>query len=222
MTEVGKRFAYRERVHIGNAGSSCGGGQERTTQVEQVRIRWFTGEYEGLEEWVPQIRLVAPWDEAEALLEDERRSDAAMEASEDTYRPVPWLAVQMVFWAVPVEADGVGIGYRAVERQLLVVRNLERTTPALGLRAQDLLAEPHAYVDRLGNYKAPWSLAIRVVKHCCKRFSWDVLRYIRMEEDELMEQISTGRSFSRFSDEVFDIKREYAEERLREQEPTFA
>jgi hypothetical protein len=223
VTDVGRRFAYRERAFTpGEPVRPVEMVRKGPPRSNKVRIRWLEGEYEGLEEWVPQLRLVAPWDEADALLEDERRSDAAMEASEDTYRTVPWLAVQMVFWSLPVGADGVGIGYRAVERELLVARNLEETAPALGLRAQDLLAEPHAYVDRFGNYKAPWSVALRVAKHCCEKFSWDVLRYVRMEEDELREQISTGRYVSRFSDEVFDIRREYAEERLREQEPIFA
>jgi polyhydroxyalkanoate synthesis regulator phasin len=188
----------------------------------KVRVRWLDGEYEGLEEWVPQLRLVAPWEEAKALLEDERRSEAAMKASEDTYRTVPWLAVQMVFWAVPLEADSVGIGYRAAERELLVIRDLEEIAPRMGLRAEELLAQPHAYVDRLGNYKAPWGVALRVAKHCCKRFSQDVLRYVKREEDELREQIATGRYVSRFSDREFGIDRSYAEESLREQEPIFA
>lgn len=39
-----------------------------------------------------------------------------------------------------------GIGYRMVERELLVVGNLEETAPRLGLRAQDLLAEPRRRV----------------------------------------------------------------------------
>lgn len=187
----------------------------------KVRIRWLDGEYEGLEEWVPQLRLVAPWEEAEALLEDERRSEAAMEASEDMYRTVSWQAVEMVFWAVSVE-DDIGIGYRAVERELLVIRDLEETAPRLGLRAEDLLAEPHSYVDRFGDYKAPWRVALRVSKHCCERFSQDVLRYVQREEDELREQITTGRYVSRFSDREFGIDRGYAEERPREQEPLFA
>ena len=118
--------------------------------------------------------------------------------------------------------NDIGIGYRAVERELLVIRDLEETALRLGLRAEDLLAEPHAYVARLGDYKAPWSVALRVAKHCCERFSQDVLRYIQREEDELREQITTGRYASRFSEREFGMDCGYAEERLREQEPIFA
>jgi hypothetical protein len=87
-----------------------------------------------------------------------------------------------LFWAVTVE-DDIGIGYRAVERELLVISDLEETAPRLGLRAEDLLAEPHSYVDRFENYKAPWGVALRVAKHCCERFYQDVLRYLQREED---------------------------------------
>ena len=48
-----------------------------------MKVRRLDGEYEGLEEWVPKVRLVVPWDEQEALLEDERRMFAALEASGD-------------------------------------------------------------------------------------------------------------------------------------------
>ena len=55
-------------------------------------------------------------------------------------------------FSVSVEDD---IGYRAVERELLVIRDFEETAPRLGLQAEELLAEPHAYVNRFGDYKAP-------------------------------------------------------------------
>jgi hypothetical protein len=101
---------------------------------------------------VPQLRLVAPWKEAQALLENERHSEAAMEAFENMCRTVAWQAAEMVFWAVSVED---GIDYRAVERELLVIGDLEETAPRPGLQAEDLLAETHSYVDRFGDYKAP-------------------------------------------------------------------
>ena len=35
---------------------------------QKVKVRWLDAEYEGLEEGAPKVRLVAPWDEAKALL----------------------------------------------------------------------------------------------------------------------------------------------------------
>ncbi len=64
-------------------------------------MRRLDGEYEGLGEWVPKARLVAPWDEAERLLEDERRTLAALGASGDALGTVPYRAAELVFFCVP-------------------------------------------------------------------------------------------------------------------------
>lgn len=42
-----------------------------------MRVRYLDGEYQGLDEWVSQERLVVPWEEAEALIADEQRVIAA-------------------------------------------------------------------------------------------------------------------------------------------------
>ena len=82
MTRVGRRFAYRERAHTpGDPVRPVQVVKEGPPRSQKVRIRWLDGEYEGMEEWVPQIRLVVPWEQAEALLEDERRMFAALDAS---------------------------------------------------------------------------------------------------------------------------------------------
>lgn len=43
---------------------------------QRVHIRYLDGEYPGLDEWVPLRRLVVLWDEAAALMADERRMRA--------------------------------------------------------------------------------------------------------------------------------------------------
>lgn len=57
--------------------------KEGPPRSNKVRVRRLDDEYEGLEEWVPKVRLVAPWDEVEALLEDERRMFEALDATGD-------------------------------------------------------------------------------------------------------------------------------------------
>jgi hypothetical protein len=84
MSTVGNLFAYRKHVRAyGESVRPVEVTKEGPSRSNKVRIRWLDGEYEGLEEWVPKMRLLAPWDEAEALLEDERRMLAAVEASEE-------------------------------------------------------------------------------------------------------------------------------------------
>jgi len=76
-----------------------------------------------LEEWIPEVRLVAPWNEAETLLEDALRMFAALEVSGDVYVTTTYKEVETVFFAIPREmgaevffgpANGTGAGmYRA-------------------------------------------------------------------------------------------------------------
>jgi hypothetical protein len=99
MSIVGNRFAYRERVRAyGEPVRPVKVAKEGPPRSNKARVRWLDGEYEGLEEWVPKMRLLAPWEEAEALLEDERRMLAAVEASgEDASDEVKWEAVGKIF-----------------------------------------------------------------------------------------------------------------------------
>lgn len=78
----------------------------------------------------------------------------ALDASGDVYGTVPYEAVQMVLWAVPVEprtGEEFFFGHKAIERELLVIENLDVTANQLGLDVEGVLAEPHSYVDRFGH-----------------------------------------------------------------------
>lgn len=95
MTEEGLRYAYRERAHTpGDPVRPVELVKEGPPRSQKVKVRWLDGEYEGLDEWVPKVRLVVPWDQKEALLEDERRMFAALEASGDVYGTTTYRAVR--------------------------------------------------------------------------------------------------------------------------------
>jgi hypothetical protein len=144
-----------------------------------------------LERRVPKARLVAPWDEAEALLEDERLTLAALEASGDALGTVPYRAAELVFFAVPQEAGAeVSFGHGAMERELLVIDDLEAAAARLGLDADGLLAEPSSYVNRAGVYRAPFGVAVKVARQCCRNFGGEALRHV--EERELRGELVTG------------------------------
>jgi hypothetical protein len=187
-------------------------------RYQKVKVRWLDGEYEGLEEWVPKVRLVAPWDEAEALLEDERRMFAALAVSGDVYGTTAYRAVETVFFAIPQEAGAeVWFGMKAIERNLLSIDDLDAAAERLGLDAEELLAEPHSYVDRFGEYKAPFGVAVKVAKHCCEKFAREVLRYLHGEEEELRRELVSGnRDVSRAWWTDNEAYRERAETRLEE------
>ncbi len=84
MSTVGNRFAYRERVRAyGEPVRPVEVTREGPPRSNKARVRWLEGEYEGLEEWVPKILLLAPWEVAEALLEEKRWMLEAVALSEE-------------------------------------------------------------------------------------------------------------------------------------------
>jgi hypothetical protein len=225
MTEEGRRFAYRERAHTpGDPVRPVTLVKEGPPRSQKVKVRWLDGEYEALEEWVPKVRLVAPWDGTEALLEDERRMFAALEASGDIYGTAMYKAIETVFFAIPQEAGAeVWFGIKAIERNLLSIDDLDAAAARLSLDAEKLLAEPHSYVDRFGEYKAPFGVAVRVAKHCCERFSREVLRHLREEEEELRRELVSGdHDVSRAWCTDNEVYRKRAETRLEELRSIFA
>jgi hypothetical protein len=84
------------------------------------------------------------------------------------------------------------LGLRADERELLSIDDLEAAATRLGLDAKALLSGPHSYVDRFGEYRAPFGVAVKVAKRCCENFSREVLRYLQAEEQELRQELVSG------------------------------
>lgn len=219
---IGKRFAYRERPHTyGQPLRPVEVLKEGPKRSQKVRIRWLDGDYEGLDEWVPKVRLVVPWEEAEAFLDDERRVILAAEASGQVRHTVEWEAVQTVFFSLPKGVD-VDLGYRGGERDLVTIDNLDAVCTLLGTSREALLAEPYAFVDRFGEYKAPFPTAVRVAILCCQRFASDVLQYVGKEEEALQTAVATGHYISPHSDDdEACLPSSSAKKWLSEREPVF-
>ena len=227
MSTVGNRFAYREHVRAyGEPVRPVEVTKEGPPRSNKARVRWLDGEYEGLEEWVPKIRLLAPWEQAEALLEDERRMLAAVEVSEDACDEATWEAAGEVFGALSEHStpqEEVFLGYKAVEEELLVIQDLVAAAKRLGLDKKWMLAQPHAFVDRSGCYRASFQTAVEVAQHCCRRFPREVLSRIKKDEDGLRQELVSGNLDISESWWINSTRhREYAEERLRKLKPVYA
>ena len=182
---------------------------------KKVRIRWLSGDYEGLEEWVPQGRLVAPWDEADALLKDEERLLLAYEASQEAEGSLQYEAVALAL-------EHVDFGWREKERALLRVEDLADAARALRMQPEDLLAEPLAFVDRHGVYWAPFATAQRIALVLCRQDPQRVLAKVQKEEEALRETLVTGIYRSPFSGDAWDASREWAEEEIAQKMPVRA
>jgi hypothetical protein len=144
-----------------------------------------------------------------------------LEVSGDVYGTPTYRAVETVFFAIPQEAGAeVWFGTKAIERNLLSVDDPDAAAARLGLDAEGLLAEPRSYVDRLGEYKAPFGVAVKVVQHCCERFAREILRYLQAEEGELRQELVSGDLSRGWTSN--EAHREWAESRLEELSPVFA
>lgn len=149
-----------------------------------VRVRYCSGEYEGLLDWVPRGRLLCIWDEADGLLLDERRLLAAVAAStEPSDSPLHEAVDKVLGVASDLTRSDVMLGAGRIEQNLLVISPFRVIPAALGLDEQGLLSEPGAFVDRQGVYRAPFASAERLAKLLCQRFPRDVLADIRRDED---------------------------------------
>ncbi|CEP69291.1 Uncharacterized [Moorella glycerini] len=191
MAIVGQRYAYRERARmLGEPVVPVIVVKEGPPRSQKGRIRYLDGEYEGFEEWVPKSRLVAPWEEANAFCDDERRLLNAVTASGDVQGSIIYKAAGEVFGAI-AELFGeelIFFGWKAIEKNLIIISEFEESVCKLGLRREELLSEPHAFIDRYGDYKAPFHVSERIVKDFCERFPKEIIRYIHIEEDKLQQE----------------------------------
>ena len=109
------------------------------------------------------------------------------------------------------------LGLRAAERELLSIDDLEAAATRLGFDTEALLSEPRSYVDRFGEYRAPFGVAVKAAKHCCERFSREVLRHLHEKEGELRRELVCGHldaARSWWTDN--EAYREWAEAKLQE------
>lgn len=90
-----------------------------------------------------------------------------------------------------------------------------------GLDAEELLSEPRAFVDRSGEYRALFGVAVKVAGRCCRRFAGDILRSIREREEELRTQLVSG-DLPRAGWASPDKVRGHARAELERAEPVFA
>lgn len=69
---VGEHWGYREKARtLGQPLRPVEVLQLGPPRSRKVRVRWLDGEYDGLNQWVPEVRLVVPWHEAADLARDE-------------------------------------------------------------------------------------------------------------------------------------------------------
>lgn len=190
MSLIGRQFGYREPpmiyckplvpVEVVKMGPP---------KLQKARVRYLAGEHEGLEEWVHKKRLVVPWEDGDAFLEDERRIVQVIKASEDTLRTVTYRAVEFVVYFSKVGVPAYFERF-AANRKLLVIDDFEQECKEFGLNADELLRHPTSVVNRTGTYVAPFAVAKWLAQNTCERFPVQILRRIDEEEQAIWSAAS--------------------------------
>jgi hypothetical protein len=210
---VGQQWAYRARAFD----TACSIERVELLQFapkpHKVRIRRLDGEYAGLDEWVPRVRLRFSWDEREDWLRDERALDAAMDASEGVDDELWYRVADMVFSAYRPRT----IFLNTPRANVLCVFHPEATANDLGVRLDFLLAQPNAFINRDGEFLAPAQFAEPLARLVIARHSDDVLAMIQHEEAEARDRSVRG-----WRTEHGEVSAARCTEYLRKVEPVFA
>jgi len=155
----------------------------------RVRVRRITGEFAGLDEWVPLTTLVVPWEHAEGFLSDELSLIEVVShgASADE---VEWDAAQHVLDHLG-HHDGIALGYG--RHQGVVWLQADVIAPRyLGVDASELLDRPLTFVNQDGELVGPWELGLEVVVAVAQAHPDQLLASLRTELRIEREAAVTG------------------------------
>lgn len=193
--EIGEHWAYREKAQTtGWPVLPVEIVQLGPPRSRKVRVKFLDGEYPGLDQWVPQVRLRVPWSDVDAWLRDERLSAEARAASHEPVKtPARWAA-----WLVCLAYPGPGdfyITYPDEPQPIIEIQEIASVAAAVQLNPEELLPEPGAFIDRAGTYIAPWLTALRVARRVAETVPEEVLSKVREEERTLQREAIHGRPF---------------------------
>ena len=139
---------------------------------------------------------------------------ASIDALDTVEHRAAWLATY-------IGGDDLLIGFDRTEGASLRLVDLAATARDLALDAGQLSGEPLSFIDRHGNYVAPWPVARRVAQRFAERHAERVLAKVAEDESELQDEAIHGHYFEWSRGETGYIPAEKCAERLREQQPVF-
>lgn len=209
--ELGQQYAYRES-------RTCYGAPVTPVEVikieprikGRVRVVHLEGDYSGLKEWVPKQRLLVPWSEADVFCADERRALVAAGISCCTEETILKDAVDWVFSGVyhVCGNEYAFTGWSGLYNGLLCICDFDEAASELGLDRDKLLSEPGAFIDRNGQYVAPFSTAVWLAQDFCMHFPAQIASYARHQEADCCQKIAKAPDDHRFYEEQLALQRQ--------------
>jgi hypothetical protein len=157
--------------------------------LHQVRIRWLDGEYDGLVQWVPTIRLIAPWGEIPDLLSDEARLLQLRELQSPPLDPVHIRAIQQIYYAT----DGPVVFDADISKPVhATIDNFHLYANQLPVGPEMLLASAGAYIDSAGSLQVGQEMALKLAKALCLTNGSQILERTMAEIQEARRTVQTG------------------------------
>lgn len=163
------------------------------SQKRRVVIRHLSGSSFGETEVVPLQRLVVPWDEAGAFMEDERRLLAIYDTPWGDHGELELEAVRTIaYGAFDYPVYMISPGYGQEPPGIISSPDPEALASAVGMTMDELLALPNAFIDRTGRYTAPFMAAVEITKRYCQHDPRNVLEGTHLLEEQLETIASTA------------------------------
>jgi hypothetical protein len=187
----GKNYALRPK----GAGPGSGDSFVKVvflglTHSRQCKVRFDSGELEGLEDWVVTRDLACRWGERRALVRDEERAAKMAAEDEGVWDEVTEEAISTV-----MEASGEYTGFGRVWSDDPVTA--QRYWDRGGLTGTPLEYDPVNYRDRFGAWNLSYATALKAAQSFAAAESELVDLYLRGIEEELKaEGFEPGNRFS--------------------------
>lgn len=109
------------------------------------------------------------------------------------------------------------------DQDLLVIEDYEATVVEYGLDHAALISAPHAYIDRHGDYRAPFPVAVTLALESCRKYPLDILRMVQAEEDAYRTAMVTGHYVGpRWVSDGYKNTLSHFEKELQEEAPVYA
>lgn len=214
--EVGQIYGYRRRIRTpGEPVIPALVVKLGPSRSKQVKVRWQTGEFEGLEEWISHIYLVCHWDESSAFISDELNLSKVIVESSPPINPREQDAVDETFDALETTFY---TEFSSSKKATLTINDFPETVITFNLNPQMLLSEPFAFIDRHGCFHATYQTAKKIALELCTQFPDRILDYAKKE---LKKQSEADRSAEYIYSEGWprgQKAQEFAELRRREQQ----
>ncbi|MFE0794360.1 PE-PGRS family protein [Streptomyces mutabilis] len=187
--EIGEHWAYRAK-------SKELGGAVRQVEIVRVgdrgktgwiHVRFLEGDDAGLQEWVSQGSLVAPWTDVDTFRADDAAESALVEASRHVRGSTEFEAARMILGFVRPK-NKLRLRRTVADAGVLQLSRLDETAPLIGMDITELRSDARVYENRHGMCLAGWPVSERVARHVAGRLADEILPEVDRKQQAIDQE----------------------------------